>query len=741
MERFSVTEARTFSKLEQMMIWQKPKSHQTSEEELRIAEEIKLNWTDPEMKIINVLLEGDAGSGKTQLAKALSADLQLPYTKVTCFADMDKTDIFGALLPVVSSDEDDQDLLEAIYKTDSLDDLLELIQEHFHVDSLTAKEKLAELVQRVDDPHDQTVQYKFYPSEIVRAMEKGYLLEIQEPTVIRDASVLVALNSALENNGMLNLPTGIIRRHPDCVVVITTNRNYQGNRPLNESLRDRMQHAEKMDLPPLTVMAARAAGKTGVTDEQLLNLTAKIIRLLDQTAKTNAIKGVAGMRSYFYWLNTYKQGHSLLQTIYPKVLYKITTDEDELKIIEEALEDSGLLLELQEYLSVEPLRRVKGRTVSSEEARDRNIMEVSDVGTLTAPEELSEKVDVEAAEEISKEVAEVKESAAPPAAVDADKRKADGGSSESGEQQELKDDPSGGSVEKTVDEKTIRKELNQEARAILKDTIHQKERLLIHRPGYSNENIANAKMLSKNLMSEVESLSKKILDLFEQEESSTYQKGKYYGTRFDASRAAYGDYRTFDKKNPPHEQPSLAVAVRVDESGSMIREGRIEVARQAALAVSMLAEQVGIPLLIYGDTADISPREQTSVYSYKEFFDSFQHVDAKLMTMKPRQNNRDGAVLRVVADKLLQQPQSTKLLINISDGQPKAMPDYTGKKAQADLEEVLKEYKRQGVIFLSAAIGEDKELIHSIYGDNSFLNISDIKQLPRELLLLISRFI
>ena len=61
---------------------------------------------------------------------------------------------------------------------------------------------------------------------------KGYLLEIQEPTVIRDASVLVALNSALEPNGMLNLPTGIIRRHPDCIIVITTNRNYQGNRPI-----------------------------------------------------------------------------------------------------------------------------------------------------------------------------------------------------------------------------------------------------------------------------------------------------------------------------------------------------------------------------------------------------------------------------------------------------------------------------------------------------------------------------
>ena len=65
MEHFSLTENRTFSRLEPQMIWKKPKSHRTSAEEWRIASEIKGNWQDPEMKISNVLLEGDAGSGKT----------------------------------------------------------------------------------------------------------------------------------------------------------------------------------------------------------------------------------------------------------------------------------------------------------------------------------------------------------------------------------------------------------------------------------------------------------------------------------------------------------------------------------------------------------------------------------------------------------------------------------------------------------------------------------------------------
>jgi hypothetical protein len=48
--------------------------------------------------------------------------------------------------------------------------------------------------------------------------------------------------------------------------------------------------------------------KTNFTDYDYLEIMAKIIRLLDETAKANAIKGVAGMRSYFFWVNSLKQG-------------------------------------------------------------------------------------------------------------------------------------------------------------------------------------------------------------------------------------------------------------------------------------------------------------------------------------------------------------------------------------------------------------------------------------------------
>lgn len=739
---FVVTEDRRFTKVEEQMIWQKPASHKTSQEELRIATEIKNNWLDPEMKIMNILLEGDAGSGKTQLARALSADLHLPYTKVTCFADMDKTDVFGALLPVVTTDEnEDQELLEAIYQTDSLQSVLSLIEAHFQIDANQAKERLSKLIERIDQREQSSnIDYKFYPSEIVRAMQKGYLLEIQEPTVIRDASVLVALNSALEPNGLLNIPTGIIRRHSDCVVVITTNRNYQGNRPLNESLRDRVQHAEKMDLPSIEVMIERAIAKTDFMARDYLEIMAKIIRLLDETAKTNAIKGVAGMRSYFFWVNSLKQGQDPLESMFPKVLYKLTTDETELQILQTALEQSGFLRELQQVKNQQKLQQ--GRKISQAEADRRNIVEEAESATLKN-ESLAEDQEKEHAATETIESASAEEKNKEPLDIPTEGKTSDS-EAKSTTASLAEEDKIGSAM--SLDElaemdKEKRKALNREVREVLKETIHAKEGTILHRPKITETDLEQGQILTQKVFPEVESLSRVINDLLDKEISNDFSSGSYYGARFNSSHVAYGDLRNFDKKNPPNDQPSLALAVRVDESGSMLRDDRMTTAKLAAVALSLFAEKTQIPLMLYGDSADLSQREKTSIYSYKEFDDSYDFMAAKIATMKPRQNNRDGVPLRLLAEKLNQQNADTKVLLSISDGQPKALPDYTGEKAKKDIQTVLNDYQRQGILFIACAIGEDKEQLRTLYGENNFVDISDITTLPQQLLRLIARFI
>lgn len=668
--------ARQLTKEEQSIVWHKPPSHIDSEAEKRIFKEVVRNWDRSEMKISTILLEGDAGSGKTQIAKALSADFNLPYTKVTCFADMDKSDVLGSILPVMSESK----------KSD-------------------------------------TVEYCYYPSEIVRAYENGWLLEIQEPTVIRDAAVLMALNSALEPDGCLNLPTRIVHRHPDFIAVITTNRGYNGCRPLNEALRDRVQHAEKLDLPPKEVMMDRAKVKTGYQSDNILSLLADTIILLDETARANAIKGAAGMRSYLFWVDAVASGASMQNTLYYKVLYKITTDPQELAILEQALVSHGFIEKMKELETIHPL-------LLNEENDEVLELAISKDGEYYAESKQGDNKAVR-----------IRKSADSEGQTDTcSNDSTDTTSNDNGEN----GTPLYHEFDKPVtkDQKQeFRKQLNKEARQSVKGSCHEASKLIVHRPEATPKDREAYNKITADLLPVIRELIRKTNPLLEHEVSSEFVKSQLYGTKFCADQIASLDFRVFARKRPPQEEPSLAVALRIDESASMSAFGRLDSAKQAAVALYEFCTGCGIPAMIYGDTADKSKMEQMSIYSYVDFESKDPDDKYSLMNIQARSNNRDGMALRIIADRLLKLPQKTKLIISVSDGQPKAMPDYTGEKAAHDMKDTLQEFRRKGIQFLAAAIGQDKEAIRELYGVENTLDITELKQLPARLVQIIARFL
>lgn len=603
---------------EQSLVWEKPSSHIESEAERRIYQEVVRNWNRGEMKISTILLEGDAGSGKTQLAKALSADFNLPYTKVTCFADMDKSDVLGSILPVLSEKED----------------------------------------------QSNTVEYRYYPSEIVRAYENGWLLEIQEPTVIRDAAVLMALNSALEPDGSLNLPTRIVHRHPDFIAVITTNRGYNGCRPLNEALRDRVQHAEKLDLPPKEVMMERAKAKTGYQLKTVLSLLAEAIMVLDETARANAIRGVAGMRSYIFWVDAVQSGAPIQKALYHKVLYKITTDPQELAILEQALASHGLTGQLKE-LDMTCHSHFNGE---NPEVMKLNISKDGEFSAGT--------------EQVDKNALRLRKSEDSKGHSD---KSSDENTNVSSNDHGMDGSPFYHELDQSdlnpLQKKEFRKQLNKKARQSVQGSCHEAIKLIVHRPEATAQNRQEYHNMATTLFPVIQELIRKTNPLLEHELSSEFAKSQLYGTKFCADRTATLDFRVFARKRPPEEEPSLAVALRIDESASMSAFGRLEAAKQAAVALYEFCTGCGIPIMIYGDTADRSKLEQMSMYAYVDFESKDADEKYTLMNIQARSNNRDGMALRIIGDRLVSLPQKTKLIISISDGQPKAIPDYTGEKA------------------------------------------------------------
>ena len=675
-QKWLLSPARQLTEDEKSLVWQKPASHVESAAERRICEAVKRNWHRGEMKISTILLEGDAGSGKTQLAKALSADFGLPYTKVTCFADMDKSDVLGAILPVLPE----------------------------------------------KDGQQCSVEYQYYPSEIVRAYENGWLLEIQEPTVIRDAAVLMTLNSALEPDGSINLPTRIVHRHPDFIAVITTNRGYNGCRPLNEALRDRVQHSEKMDLPPVAVMMERAMEKTGFRDTDVLRTCAEGIILLDQTAKANAIKGVAGMRSYFFWIDAISQGTNAAESLYHKVIYKMTTDPDEIILLEQALIKSGL------KASLEDLEPHHGQC-SGEELELR--ADGSDEAFHTPMPDMPPAVSL-------KKTADSEGHADSYSETTLETRSAETGDDGTPMYHELSPEEQTRLEEQ---KQSLRKRLNQEAREAVKGSVHEKVGMIVHRPESTLEHRQAYQKIASALMPVIRELTRKTEPLLEHEISAEFARNRVYGSRFHAEKTATPDFRYFSKKNPPDETPSLAVALRIDQSASMNGFGRLEAAKEAAIAICEFCEACGIPVLIYGDTADRSTLEKMSMYAYLDWTEPALNDKYAIMSMQGISNNRDGMALRVLSEKLARAPQKTKLLISLSDGQPKAKPDYSGNSAAEDMKQIIKEYSRKGVIFLAAAIGQDKDAICQIYGQERFIDISDLKQLPMRLVQIIARYL
>lgn len=209
---------------------------------------------------------------------------------------------------------------------------------------------------------------------------------------------------------------------------------------------------------------------------------------------------------------------------------------------------------------------------------------------------------------------------------------------------------------------------------------------------------------------------------------------RYYGNVFEARNAYRPDQRYFGQKKQPKERPEMAISVLVDNSGSMAGD-RIDNTMRATILLQDFAKGLDIPLAIARHNAHDGG---ISYIAYQDF-DSFRNADRyKLVKMKPNNCNRDGMAIEVAANLLAKRSEAIRLMIIISDGQPND-GQYGGKAAAKDIQSILKKYRRQGIEFVAAAIGNDKDKIAKIYGMGSFLDISDLETFPKKLVKLVAK--
>jgi len=153
--------------------------------------------------------------------------------------------------------------------------------------------------------------------------------------------VLVGLNSLLEQEGSITLPTGeIIKRHPDAVVIVTTNITYEGCRSINQSVTDRMNLIADIELPSPEVMVQRAMSITGADDEMQISSMVKVVNdMADFCRKNNITDGSVGMRSLIDWIISAEITEDPYASALITVVSRATSnEEDQSSIITSVLE-------------------------------------------------------------------------------------------------------------------------------------------------------------------------------------------------------------------------------------------------------------------------------------------------------------------------------------------------------------------------------------------------------------------
>ena len=270
-------------------------------------------------------------------------------------------------------------------------------------------------------------------------------------------------------------------------------------------------------------------------------------------------------------------------------------------------------------------------------------------------------------------------------------------------------------------------------------SIHNGCKVVINRAGTVTPGMIDSyNRVAPALLSISKQLQRNIRKQIEDHRVGTKLSGLVYGRRIEGRNLSRTDGKVFYKRNLPDDEPLMSVALLLDESGSMSSQDRASYARAAAIILQDFCDGLNIPFMCYGHSTGCD-RPTVELYSYCEFEQIDRRDKYRLMDISARECNRDGAALRYVEKKLMQRPERTKLLILVSDGQP-ADNGYSGEMAMADLRRIKTDLRREGVIFVAAAIGSDRSTIEDIYGD-SYLDISDLQKLPVTLTQLVKRHI
>lgn len=338
---------RTFTPEEQLLIPKIEDWYVIPPEVVTICKHAQLT-TNGIQPMRNFMMRGPAGTGKTEGAKAIAAGIGLPYLYYTCSANTEIYDFLGQMLPETEDNSFSQkeypSLMDIQMDPPSAYKKLTGIYDENVIDTEVYNkllEVMAQDAKALATENSSGQRFRYVETPLITAIRNGYLIEIQEPTVIANPGVLVGLNALLDRCASITLTTGeVIHRHPDTVVVITTNNNYAGCRDMNQSVISRMNLIMDIEAPDVDTLAERTMKVTGCTDKSLVTDMAASVQEISERCKETMINdGSCGVRELISWVQSYMVCGNVLEAAKYTILSSVSGDpENRADILSSCLE-------------------------------------------------------------------------------------------------------------------------------------------------------------------------------------------------------------------------------------------------------------------------------------------------------------------------------------------------------------------------------------------------------------------
>lgn len=285
------------------------------------------------------MITGNAGTGKTTDAQMIAQILGVPYFALNCGPETDESTLVAGIYP--NSRKKAEDHMKFPSLQEFVADPMQVLEDvaYTRKEGISKSEAFRELLNAVYQSGYQKAKnegdFVMQESEIIKGCRMPSVIEIMEASLIVEPGTLGKLNRLLDDSRKLDLLYGeVVERHPNAIIIITTNLNYVANREFDFSVVSRMNKVQHRKDLTEQQLAERAMFRTGCKDMEVLKQMAKVMKRLDAVVKEEFGKaGLCGYREYENWVYEYMRTQNLVKAAEDTVLSKLVSDEEDRNLL------------------------------------------------------------------------------------------------------------------------------------------------------------------------------------------------------------------------------------------------------------------------------------------------------------------------------------------------------------------------------------------------------------------------